>query len=776
MKRLSRGQAGVIGGIVIIAILFSIALPLILQYQRSGQKVVEGSTKKAELMEKRIDEILTVRGIPITQETLLSGLAPGFWVNNTGSIPVSIKRIWLTYSNGTIYAIIDMADPLQSGIIESITINPGTPYAYTISSTDQGTLPVLQPGDSMHVKLKPLPDLDQIYIHVESGLGVMHPRIGEGQPLVPQATGGGTSGGTGGTWKGIYMPISGIKLVGYKELMASGRVEAWTPPIRVYSEQYTWFGLTLEPSTFSYSESFIFDDPQYPGLYMIRVKASSSFYVHYYNYETGEEDDVPISSGEYVCIRGFVGTYDVDYFSGWAFEIDVGTSPSCGNPIVKGTSKRNVTALGINIYDGGLDYDGNGVDELVMFSHLNGPLVTELDTDADSEGGPQPDALVWEYMVSRDISNSDFIKVTGKVNYYWTATYYGSCPSTFRHLKIFAVVIYEYVNGSWIISQYKDYEYTSEKPRQYNFEAVFPVNRTGIYRVGILFYDNYRDFDGEGYSCYIDFTYTLEHLLVEYGVNNPFFTETPAVYILAINGYPTDSIGTYDNVTELANLVEQYLESMGISSYVLVDTPQKYEDLLIDNPPKNAIIINLHGSVIPVISGMDITDIHNLIAQNGWIWVSVADKPAANYSDGTQTIPDPQGLSELLGVASVDVNIYDSPNDTANITSVGRYVRSLFLAAVLPDTTTMRWQVTVNYNTTFFNQTCVFYQNNTGMPLSLSFIGGASGLGNGAVVINGFDRPQTTQDLNNIAAFATYFSVYVWGVINSQVENVCSTS
>ena len=463
-------------------------------------------------------------------------------------------------------------------------------------------------------------------------------------------------------WKGVYLPQGGFKLIGYKQLMLKGNITAWRPPIKVVLDT-------------EYYSSFIFDDSKYPGLYMIKIQVRGTATLTYRD-EGGTQESLPLTDGTYVCIRGFVGTYNTPgsetYVNGYAHEIDL--DQDCSNVVIVNTTRQYLTSLGDinglsrenNILIEGFDYDDNGVNELVLFSLLNGPTVPYMyNSDADKDDDEYSDALVWEYMVLHDISNADYIRVTGKINYYWTAIDVSQpnnilfflpheCLENYRKLRVISIVLYKLEGNTWKIVHYKPFPYTTEKPRQYVFNVVFPVNRTNIYRVGILFYDNYNDLIvyclkkvptllgdlliGEERDFYVDFTYTLEYLIIEIGVSNPRVSVPPPVYVLSISGQPVENIGEDEDEINASNALGNFTEYvkgelgfLGIPGYVVVDSCTEYSALLI-NPlvgkePSRAIVLDLHGSATDNTTGVcrySLGDVLRSVTRHELIWVRTA--------------------------------------------------------------------------------------------------------------------------------------------------------
>jgi hypothetical protein len=168
-----RCQAGVIGGIIIAMLVFSIILPLILYYQR----IAEYNTVQAETGIKYIEEgaieLLDARGLPYYR--IVSTGYPVIEVSNIGSIPVTLKRIWLLKASA-IAKIIDLTG--DNNLIKDL-------YLGGRSLKGLYTLPTLQPGDTINITLNmKLIEAINYYFFVESDRGILHPR-GMAQLLVP---------------------------------------------------------------------------------------------------------------------------------------------------------------------------------------------------------------------------------------------------------------------------------------------------------------------------------------------------------------------------------------------------------------------------------------------------------------------------------------------------------------------------------------------------------------------------------------------------------------
>ncbi len=634
------------------------AVPILLTSYYNAEKSIATQRIASQERLSSYNERLSIGPVnPYNPLYQRAGWVPGVWINNTGTVPVTLAKLYLiNIANNTIYAVLNLTDarpgttPLISDML--LDVNPVTLLPEK-QLPPPGTPITLQPGDTLLVAFNSTliaPIAGSLVVRVESANGIMHPVAGggAGQTLLSPPQGAGGAGQAGASWRGIYAPQSGFKLIGYDELVKEGSIEAWRPPIHVYTAEYSWW-YGLSPSSIDFLESFIYDDTEYPGLYYLYVVVNDEgkYLVLEYN---GGRNIIPLESGYQIVVRGFVGTYDTGpedqpatYINGYAFEVEV--LDSYGNTIIDvGPYSKVVLPTSTSVSE--TDFDENGVKELTVYSYLNGPAFagSSIDVDADNDGSDLTDALVWTYMVARDISGVDFISITAKINYYWTDTFYGSCPTwNFRHLKIFSLAVWRYnpSTGSWVLYQRKDFTYTNNKPLQFQVTAFFPVDRNGTYRVGVIFYDNYRDWEGYGYECYKDFTYSLEYLLVEYGVVNPYFKESPPVYIVAIpdssiiSGIGEEEYAALHNVSiddakvdamnEILNLLKGELGYAGVTGYTVITSADELYKLLFVNPPKYAIIYWLQGNVsidsVLGAYGVDTSTLRDYIYTYHWVWV-----------------------------------------------------------------------------------------------------------------------------------------------------------
>ncbi|RLG80445.1 MAG: hypothetical protein DRO40_11165, partial [Thermoprotei archaeon] len=454
-------------------------------------------------------------------------------------------------------------------------------------------------------------------------------------------------------WKGVYIPIGGFKLVGYKQLTEEGTITAWTPPLYI-------------EGSYKFSEIQFYLDPNYAGLYLLKIKATGGK-ITYVNLLNNTEGEVVIGNGEYLCLRGFIGGYVVKtpeskiYINGYMHAIAKGEN--CSNIQVSVQDKRIVSHISLlenidaytNILGEGLDYDANGIEELILFSHLGGPYINvNVNTDADNYttgniNAVQADSLIWEYIISHPVSNVDYISVSGKISFYYVNPG-GSTQFLYDIGKftVFSVVLYELKDDEWVISAYKPFFITDEQFTQNWFNVVFPTERSKTYTVGLLFYDNYMaPLD----TVLTDFTFALEYIIVELGVVNPRFQTTPPVFIISIPGEPVenigeDEVGSNNALGNFTDYIVDELNYLGVPGYVIIDSCEDFSNLLI-NPaepmvPNKAIVLDLHGSAIDLNTGIcnyTLNDILRAITKYNLVWVRTAGPlvDGASWQNSTPT-------------------------------------------------------------------------------------------------------------------------------------------
>ena len=756
-----RGQAEVIGGLIVLTIIFMLALPIILNSFQSMQWTASQAKTELERQKLAYNEKIAVGGVnPNSELAVRAGWIPGVWINNTGTVEVTLKYLYLIdLYNNTIYKIFDLRytrpghPPLVVKMLKNVDVSgvsePLPPLGEPIR---------LGPGENLLIVFNEsiLPLAPYLIAKVSTESGILHPLTGGAggsQTLYPSRTGG-VSGGAGGvTWRGVFVPLSGFYLRGASELLSTGEVFAWKPPILVVGD-------------IPYRESFIYDDNAYPGLYKIRIVVDTRSTLYITVLDTSNplralySYTIRLNDGDVLIIKGFLGTYytysqavsfwssaDYTYVSGYAHEIILNGEQVIG---ISGNIRLDNWVVSIDV----TDFDGNGINEVTVYSLLNGPNYdSKIDNDADVDGSQYYDALAWTYIAARDISNIDYIKISAKINYYWTATFSSltGCPASPRNLRIFALAIWKYdeATGAWRLYQYKDYGFKIDKPIQFQATTVFPVDRSGTYRVGVIFYDNYRDFDGAGYSCWVDFTLSLEHLVVEYGMLNPLFKESPPVYIVAIPD-PTliNDIGETEyaqlyNITDintakieaqeaLLSRISSELEYAGIVGYTIINSTNRLCDLLFDitqlTPPKYAVIIWLQGStsIYDVTAGVcDIrdSDLAWYIGTYRWVWVWPFGEPFGNANNviyyNNDILIDGPGSYELT------------------ITDAGISIRREAYAFYLYNNVTFLYRVEdTSVNDANIITQATFYADNPDNPQYYGTVAFWLSVGTGAVILN----------------------------------------
>lgn len=705
-----RGQAEIIGGLFVLTLIFLLALPILLNMYNQTLTAVESVARINIIDNIMRNERVVVEPLDLNNPDYLAlGWVPGVFLVNSGPVEVDLVRAYIiNTSNNEIDYIIDLTtlrpETLKPGhIVKAAALNP------TIENPDGEPLPPagepirLSPGDRLLLAFN-LANPEVYMIVVQSATGVLHP-IGAGTENTIASPSEEAAAGDGeGVFKGIFAPQSGFRLSDGNEIAAEGQLTVWRPSMEVELLS-------------GYRATFIYDDNEYPGMYKVYVKLPS--------WEDTlvktDHGDCWVDGGWEIYISGFVGTYYLGktplglyyvYVKGFAFKVEVYDDKGNERCVIDIPQVYYSTAKTSDI----LDFDGNGVQELVVYTALNTPVtgfVTSENPDADGRNWIHNDAIIWEYVVLRDISGADFIQVTGKINYYWTGiSTRGWCPGGFRTLKIFSVVVWEYddVLGKWVIHNWKDYFYTLDKPRQIQFNALFPVMRDGIYRVGIIFYDNYTEFasyDGRRTlkDCNIEFTYGLEYLMVEYGVVNPLFEETPPVYIIAIpdpariSGIGEEDFAAARGITdisearlaaqqELLRIFREELARVGIGAPVIIDSDTDlcnvlFPDMVSQNlmePPKNAIIIWLQGDVDisnfgdPAIGcSLNYDALKSHVTTYNWVWVQATGTPFWDLSTR------PELYFYTLNYGDIAV----VPGSIAQITDSGVTARYLYAAISL---------------------------------------------------------------------------------------------
>ncbi len=703
--RLSRkAQSELIAGVLILAVLFTAVIPLMLRIQMSTLSRQENIISKAKFLQLRNEETLTISGVPQTQQNLLRGIFPGIWINNTGSVPVTLHTLMLiNKTTGKIVSIIDLsqigAPQVASSIVEWAVINPGTPNH---ESLVKGVYPTLQPGDSLLIKLAiPANRASQYYFRIVTARGNVLPNAGTGAAyLVPPST---LAGGGGGAWRGMFYPTSGFKLIGADQILSHASVWAERPA-----------GRANEGVVKDVTLSYILDDYEHPGYYKV-----------------GYRNCTQTVMGQWCTLieyRGFLGTF---YMGDGFVYVD-------GYYMQKYVNGALVSDPGVKIYQypgkfGEVyDYDGNGVKELALNTMYN---------DSDNDGNNYDDVMLMKILIDKDITNADYIRISAKITYDYYMYITGGSYNYMPDLRIFYVAIYRYTPQGWRFVHYKDMPFSKQGPRSFIFDAIFPLNRSDIYRVVVMLLDPYR-YTG---SRYYEFYVGLEYLLVEWGINNPYFKNLPTVYLLALDDYAAQGIGggnVTDDLQKLASLVENKLLSVGISNYIVIKNESLLDNLLINNPPKNAIVINLHGMQSPI----DPATVMDYVKNDGWIWVNIVGYPP---------------------VCPPNLVVDTSGNITAGVGANWEGMVDAFSLYNLQNAVWSNYSIVVASPNA--NPTYVFYINASEKKI----VSAAWAEGNGFIVINslppidwtGKDPHGTNPDFD--ATLAVFTALYIWLLTNS---------
>ncbi|MEM1938283.1 MAG: hypothetical protein QXI24_00540 [Acidilobaceae archaeon] len=169
--KLRRGQAEIIGGLIVLLVILIILIPLVLQLIAT-----QGSLARRQI------DIGSFQAERLAEKIIVSWLSPfdprfpGFWANNTGTVSVTIRLIGIvdTKSN-TLQFMVNLTDytPGSGKPITAIIRYPGSILV------EEEPL-ILNPGESALVLLNP--DLIPNYMRVApimlSDRGVVHPVIG----------------------------------------------------------------------------------------------------------------------------------------------------------------------------------------------------------------------------------------------------------------------------------------------------------------------------------------------------------------------------------------------------------------------------------------------------------------------------------------------------------------------------------------------------------------------------------------------------------------------
>ncbi len=719
-----KGQSEVVGGLIVLTLIFLFAVPVILNVYYANIKAGQEARLSVSQAVSKLNEKISVGPMnPNSPAAVQAGWQVAVWINNTGTTSVTLDKLYLVdISNNSIFAVFDLryARPVNNTYIKHMFIDfeqgvrQGPPPA--------GEPIVLAPGQTLLIVFNEsiLPEAPNLVALVESDSGLLHPLVGGGAPK-PIYPGRPSKAAAAGAWRGIFAPQSGFKLMGYDQIKKFSNIWVERPCYRFY-----WSGR-------SYGGWAISNDENHPPYYKVEF----------------DEWGYP------VYLETFLGTFDWDPDDTSLLRVDgwYGGSSGC---------RVRVTDWDTFFWDHSYgarktwkaftysDMDFNGVKELTFFTywiHYYGGY--DWNPDSDGDGDLWYDSVVGMVQIARDISGVDFIKVSSKVIYDISILNSGA-PS--NPMKVFSFVIWKYYpeDNSWRIVQAKDFEFIDMGPKTFEVSAIFPVNRTGTYRVGVVFYDPYMKTYG---GAFYEFMMGLEHIIVEYGVLNPLFVESPPLYIVAIPEPDLiGDIGEEDyalshNLTDLdeakvqaqADLLAKIKEELnyaGIAGYTVINTPEDFCNLLFTGePPKFAVIYWLQGNVsveeVAARGGCSLTptDLKNYLRTNHWILVWPFGEP---FGDRT-----------LVTIFNSGVDILPEGNYTLNITRYGLDVRKDYYAYFLFNSVPFQYAVKFdNYNV--LNASLIpqatFYANGT-INESTTIFGTIafwldSGEGTGAIVLN----------------------------------------
>ncbi len=177
-RKLSRGQAEVLGGLIVLTILFAMAVPLLLSYVQRASEVNQLTELEKTRVISALNEKITISGVPPTDPDY-----PAIWLNNTGTVTVKLEYLYLIDSiNKEIIYVLDLKylrksllsnNPELQSIVRDIKF-------FNTSEPPPGQPLILTPGASVKILINGTNELIKnkekyIVIRVESVPGVIHP-------------------------------------------------------------------------------------------------------------------------------------------------------------------------------------------------------------------------------------------------------------------------------------------------------------------------------------------------------------------------------------------------------------------------------------------------------------------------------------------------------------------------------------------------------------------------------------------------------------------------
>jgi len=173
---LRRGQAELIGGLIVLTVVLVILVPFLLQVLLDYRRVAEEQERSSLAHLERLAEKIQVSWL-----SPLDSRYPAFWVNNTGTVRVTLKTLYVVdlTANRLLY-IVNLTDyqPEEDKPIRSITKYPQVVRVSRAPIT-------LNPGEAALVEVDPgmMAKHRRIAVSLLSDRGVIHPVQGRGASI-----------------------------------------------------------------------------------------------------------------------------------------------------------------------------------------------------------------------------------------------------------------------------------------------------------------------------------------------------------------------------------------------------------------------------------------------------------------------------------------------------------------------------------------------------------------------------------------------------------------
>jgi len=173
---LRRGQAELIGGLIVLTVVLVILVPFLLQVLLDYRRVAEEQERSSLAHLERLAEKILVSWL-----SPLDSRYPAFWVNNTGTVRVTLKTVYIVdlTANRLLY-IVNLTDyqPGEGKPIRGITKYPQVVRVSRAPIT-------LNPGEAALVEVDPsiIAKHRRIAVSLLSDRGVIHPVQGRGASI-----------------------------------------------------------------------------------------------------------------------------------------------------------------------------------------------------------------------------------------------------------------------------------------------------------------------------------------------------------------------------------------------------------------------------------------------------------------------------------------------------------------------------------------------------------------------------------------------------------------